>query len=225
MKLMLAKAEYFHPRPPVAMPTRLLTTAVRPSYRKEPEKVSAGQVARCLTLPFRPRLTETLMRLDKFEALPLEEIKTLVRGLIIDVDGTLIKPGMDRIPYDIVEKIKAIRDIMPVCIFPDDQEHIPELEQLGIQVVRHLPPKTDPRSYDVAVQLYLQPQNRSNRLIYPDQCAMVGDNILTDGFCREIGMKLILVKPIESQSESSIRIFTRSFADGVARLHNLFRQK
>lgn len=220
---MLAKAEYFRPRPPVAMPNRLLMTAVRPCYRKEPEKVSAGQVARCLTLPFRPGLTSSLLRLEKFEDLSLDEIKALVKGLIIDVDGTLIKPGMDRIPHDIVEKLKAVRDMMPVCIFPDDQEHIPELEQLGIPVVRHLPRKDDPRSFDVAVQLYLQPQNRGNSLIYPDRCAMVGDNFLTDGVCREIGMQFIHVKPLEGR-ESSIRTFTRNFADGVARLHDRFRR-
>ena len=221
---MLAKAEYFNPRQTVAMPRQMLITAVPPTYRKEPEKVSWNQITRCLGLPFRPGLTKTLMRVDRFEDLPVDDVVTLVRALIIDVDGTLIKRGMDYIPDEVIRKILAIREKIPVCIFPDDQEHLPELEKLGIPVVRHVPPKTDPRSFDVAVQLYLQSQNTSTRLLYPEQCGMVGDNFLTDGTCREIGMKFIHVKPLVGR-ESTIRALTRDCADGIARLHDRFRRE
>jgi predicted HAD superfamily phosphohydrolase YqeG len=221
---MLAKAGYADARRIVSPPRQILITAVRPSYRKEPEKVSASQIARCLALPFRPDLTSTLMRLDRFEDLPVDRVKTLVRGLIIDVDGTLIKPGMDHIPADVIDKIRAIREKMPVCIFTDDQESFPEFEMLGIPVVRNVPPKTDPRSFDVAVQLYLQYRQRDASMLYPAQCAMVGDNFLTDGTCREIGMKFIHVQSLTGR-ESGVRTWTRNFANRVARFHDRFRRK
>lgn len=222
MRFMLAKAEYFNTRQMVAAPRRMLITAVRPTYKKEPEKVTATQFARCLTLPFSPKKTKTLMNLEQFQDLPIDRINLLVRALIIDMDGTLVKPGMDHIPHDVMKKILAIRDKMPVCIFSDDQEYMPEFEQNSIPVVRNVPPKTDPRSFDVAVQLYLQNRHGSTRLLYPSQCAVIGDNFLTDGVCRDIGMEFIHVKPLTGR-ESTARKLSRDFAEWVAHLHSRFR--
>lgn len=221
---MLAKTEYFTPRHTVAMPHRMLITAVRPTYKKVPEKVSAVQLARCLTLPFRPKLTKSLMHLEQFQDLPIDEVKMLVRALIIDLDGTLIKPGMDHIPHDVMEKIMAIREKMPVCIFSDDQEYPVEFEQNGIPVVRNVPSKTDPRSFDVAIQICLQNRHGSTRMLYPNQCAVVADNFLTDGTCREIGMGFIHVESQTGRNESTTRTVTRDFADWVARFHDRFRK-
>ena len=219
---MLANVVHADTRQIMALPRQMFMTQVRPTVHKKPEKVTAAEIAYGLTLPFRPGLTDAMMRLDRFEDLPVDRVKALIRALIIDVDGTLIRQGTELFPHEVIKKILEIREQMPVCIFPDDQERIPAFEQLGIPVVRNVPPKTDPRSFDVAVQLYLQNLHHSTRMLYPGQCAMVGDNFLTDGACRKIGMQLIHVKPLIGR-ESVFRVMTRNLADGIAKIHDRFR--
>jgi predicted HAD superfamily phosphohydrolase YqeG len=51
---------------------------------------------------------------------------------------------------------------------------------------------------------------------------MVGDNFLTDGGCRKIGMKFIHVKPIPG-SEKFMHRTTRKYGHLVSRFHDLFR--
>ncbi len=219
---MTAKAVCAESRQIVSFPKQTWMTTVRPSITRKPEKVTAGQYADIMTLPFRPKLTSTLMRLERFIEMPVDKVKQSVRALIIDVDGTLLEPGAKHVAPAVLEKLKEIRDKMLVCIFADDMEGLPVLEQLGIPNVRNVPPKRDPRSFDVAIQLCLQNRHHRTNFLYPRDCAMVGDNFLTDGTCRKIGMHFIHVRPMEG-NDGFLRTFTRNMADDIARFHDWLR--
>ncbi len=56
-----------------------------------------------LTIPFRPKLTRTLARVDKFTDI---EVAFLlwenIRCLIIDIDGTLIEHGRETLPPEVI---------------------------------------------------------------------------------------------------------------------------
>jgi predicted HAD superfamily phosphohydrolase YqeG len=182
------------------------------------ENIPLEALALGLCMAVRPELSRTLLDLDRFEDLNVDDLRRTVRGLIIDVEGTLTGINGDFTP-EVVEKLREIRAKMPACIFCNDQRRWPVFEQLSIPVARNLPDKPDPRGFDVALQMHLQPKKRTSGLIRPEDVAMVGDNYLTDGGCRQLGMQFIHVRRREGPEKSFSKI-TRLFGENIASMHH-----
>ena len=188
---------------------------------EDPDRFSDAKISHALRLPFHPALTKTAMRLDKFEDLPVDTLRRYYSGLIIDVNGTLVEPEEDDLSQPVLEKLKEIRDKMPVCIFG---RQLPAFYGLHIPVVKNVPAKPSKAGFDIAVYRYLQSKNRSRGLVYPDECAMVGDDFLTDGGCRQLNMKFVYVKSRNSHQGLVPRI-NRRIAETIAGIHDRWRRK
>jgi HAD superfamily phosphatase (TIGR01668 family) len=181
------------------------------------EGVNFDKLAFAFGLPFSPSHTDTLAHLEKFEDLNVDKIRRVVGGLILDVDGTLVPHhGYDFSP-EVVEKLREIRAKMRVCVFSNNGQEREIFIALGIPVVKHAAPKPAPEGFHRAAYHYLD--------LKPERCAMVGDNILTDGGARKAGMELILVDPIPGP-EGFFHKLTRGYGRAVKQMHDrLFRRR
>lgn len=181
------------------------------------EGVNFDKISFALGLPFNPSHTDTMMELEKFEDLNVDRIRRMVSGLVLDVDGTLVPHHSYDFSPEVVEKLREIREKMKVCVFSNNGQEREIFIQLGIPVVKHAAPKPAPEGFHRAATHYLN--------LKPQRCAMVGDNILTDGGARKAGMELILVNPIPG-SEGFFHKLTRGYGHTVKRMHDrLFRRR
>jgi len=181
------------------------------------EGVNSDKFWHTLGLVFKPRLTKTMMRLDKFGDLPIESlIRMQIRGLIIDVDGTLTEHHNQEFKPEVIAKLHEVRENFKACFFSNNADVRPELLRTGIPFVHNVPAKPDPIGFELAARLKLG--------LEPYQCAMVGDNFITDGGCRKAGMPFIHVKPIPGPESFGHRL-TRSYGIAVANLHDWRREK
>jgi predicted HAD superfamily phosphohydrolase YqeG len=184
------------------------------------EKTSFEIIPYTLKTLFKPSLTNTLKRqgnLEKFEDINVDEIMRTVRAMILDVDGTLTCGTEDFTPQ-IVEKLREIKSKIPACVYCNQNYNWPVFEQLGIPVARHLPNKPDPHGFNVAMDLYLQPQIKNRSPLTAPAVAMVGDNYLTDGACRNIGMQFIHVKRHQGPEDKFAKLL-RQLGEGIAEFH------
>jgi|GEM_PF-5213126 len=179
------------------------------------EKLNSGKLGFALGLPFNPSHTDTMLELEKFEDLKIPTILMYSRSLILDVDGTLVAHHSNDFSPEVVEKLKEIRTKMNVCVFSNNNQEREIFTQLGIPVVKNAAPKPDPAGFRRAAEHYLHME--------PQRCVMVGDNLLTDGGCRqaEIDMGLILVDPIPGP-EGFFHKLTRNLARSVKNAHDTF---
>lgn len=175
-------------------------------------------------LLFAPYLTRTALRLERFEDLDVDRISGCIYGLIMDVDGTMVSHHTNDFAPAVVEKLREIRAKIPAVVFSNNAEEREIFRQIGIPVVTRVAPKPDPRGFKAAVDMHLQNKHAHRPVIYPANVAMVGDNYITDGGCRMLGMKFIHVKPIPGKEKLGHR-FTRAYGYGVSRFHDIFRKK
>ena len=115
------------------------------------------------------------MKNSKFEDLKIDNVRQWVSGLVIGVEGTLRPHHTQTLSDPVIEKLKEARDKMKVCILSNNNEGHEIFQQLGIKVVKHVPPQPSPEGFNMAAQKYLN--------LPPGRCAKVGDNILNmNGF-------------------------------------------
>jgi|GEM_PF-381441 len=183
----------------------------------EGEKITSEAPIMGLQMAFSPSLTRTIAELERFEDMNIDDFRRTIRGLIIDVEGTLTC-GDDDFTPEVVEKLREIRAKMPACIYCNDTRNWSIFEQLSIPVAKHLPNKPDSRGFMVALQMHLNPMQHGTRPIHPQEVAMIGDNRITDGGCRKVGMQFILVKRTAGP-EKSLSKFTRLMGNGIAGFH------
>ena len=175
------------------------------------EEMSSEKLSYALTLPFNPNLTTTIFNLEKFEDLDVSEVRRYSAGMLLDVVGTLVPGGSNKFAPEVVEKLREIRAKMKVCIYSNSTRSQPIFDQLHIPVVKHAPPKPDPRGFERAAHQYLD--------LNPYSCVMVGDNLLTDGGARQVGMKLVLVNPLPG-TEGLKHKLSRGYGRLVKRVHD-----
>lgn len=186
------------------------------------EGLTPEKLFHALALPFHPGLTRTMQHLEKFDDLDINRISASIYGLVLDVDGTMVSHHTNDFSPAVLEKLREIKARIPAVVFSNNGEDREIFRQIGIPVVTRVAPKPEPSGFKVAIDMHLQNKHVNHPAVYPQQCAMVGDNFLTDGGCRKIGMKFIHVKPIPG-NEKLMHRATRGYGHLVSRFHDLFR--
>lgn len=184
---------------------------------KKHEGISMERFAHALKIPFNPRLTRTLMRLDSFTDLPVDDLKRYIKGLIINVDNTLAEPRSQEFSPEVMAKLEEIQKAMRVCFFSDSDDQRPQLVKTGITFASNIPNKPDPNGFKMAARLRLD--------LKAEDCAMIGSDYTKDGACKEAGMRYIHVKPISGPNEPISEKIMRGYGNMVASIHDRFRKK
>jgi predicted HAD superfamily phosphohydrolase YqeG len=209
---------------PGTAPTKHLATSL-PTHivgpmvilKKNRDSTNMDRVAHALRLPFNPNLTKTLLHLDSFTDLSVQDLRHCVRGLIINVDNTLIEPGGQEFSPEIIAKLKEIQRSLRVCFYSNDNDHRPQLDKTGIPFARNIASKPDPNGFEMAARLKLD--------LKAEDCGVAGSDYTLDGACREAGMRYIHVKPISGSNEPFSEKLVRGYGNMVAKIHDKFRQK
>lgn len=134
----------------------------------------------------------------------LEELKDdNIKGLIFDLDNTLMPPETGVFPEDIVEWIETVKKDFKIAILSNNPDKI-YVEEAGNKIGCISFHKADKPRRKAAVQAL-----KALELI-PSQVAMVGDRPLTDIFVgQRLGMMTILVDPIIKHQEIALFKFLR----------------
>jgi HAD superfamily phosphatase (TIGR01668 family) len=154
---------------------------------------------RNIRLALRPRLWVPSIEIpsvgDLDRALPKR-----IRGLIFDVDQTLVAHGDDRVSEKIALKVRELKSTYSCCLLsncPRSASAIKRLEQierqLQIPAALRRRKKPDAEAFRAAIEILKMDV---------DQVAMIGDRILTDIVgANNFGLTTILVDPLDSKSD------------------------
>jgi predicted HAD superfamily phosphohydrolase YqeG len=168
------------------------------------------KVRRFLTLPFSPNSVNTYCAVQRFEDVPIDRLTADgIQGVLLDADGTL-GPHHTRVFPETVRNHVAqmIAAGLRVAIYTNATED--RFDAFGgVAVVTDVPPKPDPRGFEIAMKKYLQ-------LDDPATVCMIGDNYITDGGAIDAGMRFIHVQPVPGPENFFHRI-TRALACRIAR--------
>jgi HAD superfamily phosphatase (TIGR01668 family) len=172
-----------------------------------------------LSLPLRPELTRTLAKLERFTDIDIPSlVQQNIRGLILDLDGTLVGHNESKLSAQVVDKIVEIQgNNIHVCILSNnandrsDSLTIPR----GVEVLKARPPKPHRECFINAM--------KGLGLDEPEQCAVVGDNFNTDAGARDASMHFIHVKPLDGREPLWVKL-TRSYLERWALLHDFLRK-
>ena len=168
------------------------------------------KIRRFLTLPFSPKSLSTYMAVKRFEDVPIDRLTTDgIQGILLDADGTL-GPHHTRVFSEPVRNHVAqmITAGLRVAIYTNAMEDRFESFE-GVTIVTDVPPKPDPRGFEIAMKKYLQ-------LDDPAAVCMIGDNYITDGGAIDAGMRFIHVQPVPGPEKFFHRA-TRALACRIAR--------
>lgn len=179
--------------------------------RPDAGKLNPAQIEWGTKLLTTPYYTRTIRDLQKFEDLQVEEFRRFGGGLVLDVHGTLLGYGSGAFAPAVVEKLREIRARLQVCVLPDHDEEYSIFQELRIPVAKYSAPKPDPAAFERAAHNYLN--------LKPEQCIMVGDNLLTDGGAKQTGMGMILVDPLPGSEGLGYKM-GRGYARAVKKLHD-----
>jgi hypothetical protein len=121
-----------------------------------------------------------------------------VKGIIFDIDQTIVPYGQTEIPKDILDFINTLKLKYKCCLlsnYPINSNSLTRINSLentlGIKVVLTSKKKPDPRAYYAAIS-YLN--------LNSNEVLMVGDRILTDIIgANNCNINTLLVKPIDSR--------------------------
>lgn len=170
------------------------------------------KIRRFLTLPFSPKSLRTYLAVKRLEDIPIDQL-TLggIKGILLDADGTL-GPHYTRV---FSESVRAhvhamVQSGLRVAIYTNAMEDRFEAFE-GVGIVTGVPPKPDPRGFEIAMKEYLQLDN-------PATVCMIGDNYITDGGAIDAGMRFIHVQPVPGP-ESFFHRITRTLVCQLARLY------
>ncbi len=168
------------------------------------------KIKRFLTLPFSPRSLRTYRAVKWFEDVPIEVLAADgIKGVLLDADGTL-GPHHTRVFSESVRGhiAKMVAGGLRVAVYTNAMDDRFEAFE-DVAVVTDVPPKPDPRGFEIAMKKYLQ-------LNDPATVCMIGDNYITDGGAIDAGMRFIHVQPVPGP-ENFIHRATRAFACRIAR--------
>lgn len=168
------------------------------------------KIRRFLTLPFSPKSLKTYRAVKRFEDVPIDRLAADgIKGVLLDADGTL-GPHHTRVFSEPVRNhvAKMIAAGLRVAIYTNAMEDRFEAFE-GTAIVTDVPPKPDPRGFEIAMKQYLQ-------LDDPATVCMIGDNYITDGGAIDAGMRFIHVQPVPGP-ENFFHRATRALACRIAR--------
>jgi HAD superfamily phosphatase (TIGR01668 family) len=171
------------------------------------------KIKRFLTLPFTPKSLKTYKAVKRFEDVSIEVLAADgIKGVLLDADGTL-GPHHTKVFSDSVRDhiAKMVARGLRVAIYTNAMEDRFEAFK-DIAVVTDVPPKPDPRGFEIAMKKYLQ-------LNDPATVCMIGDNYITDGGAIDTGMRFIHVTPVPGP-ENPFHRATRFIAYLWARLYS-----
>ena len=171
------------------------------------------KIKRFLTLPFSPKSLRTYRAVQRFEDVPIEVLSADgIKGVLLDADGTL-GPHHTRVFSESVRGhiAKMVARGLRVAIYTNAMEDRFDAFE-GVAIVTDVPPKPDPRGFEIAMKKYLQ-------LGDPAAVCMIGDNYITDGGAIDAGMRFIHVRPVPGPENLFHRIF-RFVAYLFARLYS-----
>ena len=169
------------------------------------ERLTLAKVLRFLTLPFCPSQLQTYLAVLRFEDIdPKRLLSDGVRGVLIDVDGTLGPHKTEYFPESAVRHVRhMVASGLKAAIYTNASES--RLRQFaGVPVVTDVHPKPDCRGFSAAMKNYLN-------LDDPSQVCMIGDSYITDGGAITAGMRFIHVQPIEG-GETIVHRIARKLA-------------
>jgi HAD superfamily phosphatase (TIGR01668 family) len=155
------------------------------------------------------------MAVKRFADVPIDSlISDGIKGVLLDADGTL-GSHHTRVFSDTVRAHvhRMIQNGLRVAIYTNAMEDRFEAFE-GVAIVTDVPPKPDPRGFEIAMKKYLQ-------LDDPATVCMIGDNYITDGGAIEAGMRFIHVQPVPGP-ENPFHRFFRFIAYLFARLYSRF---
>lgn len=171
-----------------------------------------------LSLPLRPKLTKTLARLELFTDIDIPFlVQHNIRGLILDLDGTLVEHGENIFKSEIIDKIVEIqRNQIRVCILSNNSnDRSDSLTPIDVEVLTAHPPKPHREDFINAM--------KGLGLDEPEHCAVVGDNFNTDAGAHDVGMHFIHVKPLDGREPLWVKL-SRSYLERWAQLHDILRK-
>jgi putative phosphatase len=176
------------------------------------------KIKRFLILPFSPKSLKTYKAVKRFEDVTIDSLIAYgIKGVLLDADGTL-GPHHTRVFSESVRKhvAKMTAAGLRVAIYTNAMEDRFDGFE-GVAIVTDVPPKPDPRGFEIAMKQYLQ-------LDDPATVCMIGDNYITDGGAIDAGMRFIHVRPVPGP-ENAFHRLTRFIAYLWARLysHKSFR--
>jgi HAD superfamily phosphatase (TIGR01668 family) len=174
------------------------------------------KVRRFLALPFSPKSLKTYRTVKQFEDVPIERLTADgIKGVLLDADGTLGPHHTRLFSESVRAHVQAmVQNGLRVAIYTNAMEDRFDAFE-GVAIVTDVPPKPDPRGFEIAMKKYLQ-------LNDPATVCMIGDNYITDGGAIDAGMRFIHVQPVPGP-ENPLHRATRFIAYLFARLYSRFR--
>jgi HAD superfamily phosphatase (TIGR01668 family) len=171
------------------------------------------KIKRFLTLPFSPKSLRTYKAVKRFEDVPVEVLAADgIKGVLLDADGTLGPHHTQVFSVSVRDHIaKMTAAGFRVAVYTNAMEDRFEAFE-GVAVVTDVPPKPDPRGFEIAMKKYLE-------LNDPATVCMIGDNYITDGGAIAAGMRFIYVQPVPGP-ENPFHRLTRFIAYLWARLYS-----
>jgi predicted HAD superfamily phosphohydrolase YqeG len=171
------------------------------------------KIKRFLFLPFSPKSLGTYRAVQRFEDVPIDRLAADgVKGVLLDADGTL-GPHHTRVFSESVRAhiAKMTTNGLRVAVYTNAMEDRFDAFE-GVAIVTDVPPKPDPRGFEIAMKKYLQ-------LDDPTTVCMIGDNYITDGGAIDAGMRFIHVQPLPGP-ENPFHRLVRFIAYLWARLYS-----
>jgi len=185
----------------------------RPAKTSNPrEGLKWVKIRRFLALPFSPRRLRTYRAVPRFEDIDIGALAADgIQGVLLDADGTL-GPHHTR---EFSESVRAgvhqmVQIGLRVAVYTNAMEDRFDAFE-GVSVVTDVPPKPDPRGFEIAMKQYLH-------LDDPATVCMIGDNYITDGGAIDAGMRFIHVQPVPGP-ENLFHKMIRRLAFLIARWH------
>ena len=174
------------------------------------------KIRRFLALPFSPKSLKTYRAVKQFEDVPIERLTADgIKGVLLDADGTLGPHHTRLFSKSVRAHVQAmVQNGLRVAIYTNAMEDRFDAFE-GVAIVTDVPPKPDPRGFEIAMKKYLQ-------LNDPATVCMIGDNYITDGGAIDAGMRFIHVQPVPGP-ENPLHRATRFIAYLFARLYSRFR--
>jgi len=135
--------------------------------------------------------------IDNIRDINIQDLKNEgIRAIIFDLDNTLMAPHTGRFTEEVIMWINAVRKEFKIAILSNNTR---------AEYIRNIKSEIDFPIYGRAIKPM---KNTALKLIKelevrPDECAMVGDNAITDVFLGlRLNMITILVNPLVKYQES-----------------------
>lgn len=139
-----------------------------------------------------PKNTKTLVFLKNFTEFDPQSIENKIglkiRGIILDVDGTIAYEYGDILPQNLAHIQKLLKHGIRIVLYSNLKETGRyNVLNKSIKILTNLPAKPDKKGFLIALETL--GVNKSN-------VVMIGDNYVTDGGATSIGIPFVHVQPI-----------------------------